>query len=323
MSAGNYTVIISFDSESATLPDERFDLEFTVFGTSSIELDTNNLKVTRGEIVSLEGELVNHLGEPIAGEEIQFIWKSEIVGTALTENDGDFSFDYLVSPDTNLGNLSWAVNFSGNYFYKNSSSSQLVEVYQQTVINFQIDKTHFYAGDEFLVSGNLSMDNGTPFGGNLVFYFDDVFVESFTTDGTFSFQYVPESSYLDVGSHSFKLSYSEVEYNLGATSQEEVFFHKKVIIEVNEEQVLRDQEIEITGFARDENSLAISGIDLSFKWGGNEIDGVSTTTFGGSFSKNYLVPNAQLLGKITVEVNFDNTTQPFYDNASKLSLIHI
>ena len=48
-----------------------------------------------------------------------------------------------------------------------------------------------------------------------------------------------------------------------------------------------------------------------------KLTGVSTTTFGGSFSKNYLVPNAQLLGKITVEVNFDNTTQPFYDNASK------
>ena len=29
LSAGNYTVIISFDSESSdTLPDERFDLEF-------------------------------------------------------------------------------------------------------------------------------------------------------------------------------------------------------------------------------------------------------------------------------------------------------
>ena len=80
---------------------------------------------------------------------------------------------------------------------------------------------------------------------------------------------------------------------------------------------MRDQEIKITGFARDENSLAISGIDLSFKWGDNEIDGVSTTIFGGSFSKDYLVPNAQLLGKITVEVNFDNSTQPFYDNASK------
>ena len=63
---------------------------------------------------------------------------------------------------------------------------------------------------------------------------------------------LPESSYLDVGSHSFKLSYSETGYNLGATSQKKVFFHKKVIIDVNEEQVLRDQEIEITGFARDE-----------------------------------------------------------------------
>ena len=114
------------------------------------------------------------LGEPIAGEEVQFIWKSEMVGMAITENDGDFSFNYPVSLDTSLGNLSWAVNFNGNYFYKNSSSSQLVEVYQQTVINFQIDKTHFYAGYEFLVSGNLSMDNGTLFGGNLVFYFDNL-----------------------------------------------------------------------------------------------------------------------------------------------------
>ena len=44
-------------------------------------------------------------------------------------------------------------------------------------------------------------------------------------------------------------------------------------------------EIEITGFARDENSLAISGIDLSFIWGDNEVDGVSTTIFGGEFLK--------------------------------------
>ena len=104
---------------------------------------------------------------------------------------------------------------------------------------------------------------------------------------------------------------------MGATSQEEVFFHKKVILEINEEEVLRDQEIEITGFARDENSLAISGLDLSFVWGDNEIDGISTTDFGGSYSKIYLVPNAQLLGKVIVQVSFDNTTQPYYDNASK------
>ena len=318
LSAGNYTVIISFDSESATLPDERFDLEFTVFGTSSIEIDTNNLKITRGEIVSLEGELVDHLGEPIAGEEIQFIWESEIVGTAITETDGDFSFDYPVSLDTSLGNLSWAVNFSGNYFYKNSSASQLVEVYQQTVINFQVDKTHFYSGDEFFVSGNLSMDNGTLFTGTVIFYFDDVFVESFVTNGNFNFQYTPESSYLGVGLHKLKLSYSELGYNLGAISEKEVFFHKKVIIEVNEEQVLRDQEIEITGFARDENSLAISGIDLSFTWGDNEVAGTSTTEFGGSYSKIYQVPNAQLLGKVTVQVSFDNSTQPYYDNATEI-----
>ena len=283
----------------------------------NIILDADSLKITRGETVTLEGELVDHLGEPISDGEIQVIWNDEILGTAITESDGDFSYDYLVTLDTPLANVTWSANFAGNFLHDSSEASQVTEIYQQTVINFQMDQNHFYSGDQFIVSGNLSMDNGTLFEGNLVFYFDDVFVESFITDGTFSFQYIPESSYLDVGSHSFKLSYSETGYNLGATSQEEVFFHKKVIIEVNEEQVLRDQEIEITGFARDENSLAISGIDLSFKWGDNEIDGGSTTKFGGSFSKDYLVPNAQLLGKIIVEVNFDNSTQPFYDNASK------
>ena len=317
LSAGNYTIIVSFISSSDTLPDEKVELPFTILGTSNIILDADSLKITRGETVTLEGELVDHLGEPISNEEIEVIWNDEILGTATTESDGDFSYDYLVTLDTPLANVTWSADFAGNFLHDSSEASQVTEIYQQTVINFQIDKKHFYSGDQFIVSGNLSMDNGTLFEGNLVFYFDDVFVESFTTDGTFSFQYIPESSYLDVGSHSFKLSYSEIEYNLGATSQEEVFFHKKVIIEVNEEQVLRDQEIEITGFARDENSLAISGIDLSFKWGDNEIDGVSTTIFGGSFSKDYLVPNAQLLGKITVEVNFDNSTQPFYDNASK------
>ncbi|MEC7712624.1 MAG: DUF4129 domain-containing protein, partial [Candidatus Thermoplasmatota archaeon] len=317
LAAGNYTIIVTFISTSETLPDEKVELPFTVLGTSTITLDTDSLKITRGETITLEGELNDHLGDPIPDQEIQVIWNGETLGTVITESDGDFSYDYPVTIDTPLGNVSWSADFGGNYFHDESTASQLTEIYQQTVINFQLDKTHFYAGDNFTISGNLSMDNGTLFSGSLVFYFDDVFVESFVTDGTFNFQYNPESSYLNVGSHILKIGFSEIGYNLETTSQKEVFFHKKVIIEINEEEVLRNQEIEITGFARDENSLAISGIDLSFIWGDNEIDGISTTEFGGSYSKTYLVPNAQLLGKVTVQVNFDNTTQPYYDNASK------
>ena len=317
LSAGNYTVIVSFVSSSDTLPDEKVELPLSIIGTSTISLESDSIKVTRGDTITLEGELSDHLGNPISDEEIQIIWDGVVLGTAVTEPDGDFSYEYLVTIDTILGNLNWSANFSGNYFHEGSSSSQITEVYQQTVINFDLDKTHFYAGEQFLISGNLSMDNGTLFSGTLVFYFDNVFIESFIANGSFNFGYIPESSYLDVGSHELKLSYSELGYNLEALSQKEIFFHKKVILEINEEQVLRDQEITITGFARDENSLAISGIDLSFIWGDNDIAGVSTTEFGGSYSKVYQVPNAQLLGKVTVQVKFDNSTQPFYDNASE------
>ena len=68
------------------------------------------------------------------------------------------------------------------------------------------------------------MDNGTLFSGTLVFYFDNVFIESFIANGSFNFGYIPESSYLDVGSHELKLSYSELGYNLEASSQKEIFF---------------------------------------------------------------------------------------------------
>ena len=315
--AGNYTVIVSFDSNSATLPDERFDLEFTVFGTSNIILEDDLLKLTRGETITLEGQLRDHLNDPISQEEVVISWNGLELGSSITEPDGDFSYDYFIPLDSDLGNITWGASFSGNFLHEGSTSSQVSEVYQQTVINFQLDKSHFYAGDEFLITGNLTMDNGTLLSGDFVFLFDNVFVESFVTDGTFTFSYTPESSYLDVGSHTMGISFSEIGYNLGATAQETVYFHKKVIILINEEQVLRDKEVEITGFARDENSLAISGIDLSFYWGENEIAGKSTTDFGGTYSKTYLVPNAQLLGKVFVQVIFDNTTQPYYDNASK------
>ena len=317
LSAGNYTIIVTFESSSDTLPDEQVELSITILGTSNIILEEDLLKITRGETVTLEGKLRDHLNNPISQEEVVISWNGLELGTAITEPDGDFDYDYLVPLDSNLGNISWGASFSGNFLHDNSTVSQVSKVYQQTLLNFQLDKYHFYAGDEFLVTGTLTMDNGTPLSGDFVFLFDNIFVESFVTDGTFTFSYTPESSYLDVGSHTMEISFSEFDYNLEASVQEVVYFHKKVIIQIEEnEQVLRDKEIEITGFARDENSLAISGIDLSFVWGENEIADLSTTDFGGSYSKTYLVPNAQLLGKVLVQVNFDNTTQPYYDNAS-------
>ena len=183
-------------SSSDTLPDEKVELPLSIIGTSTISLESDSIKVTRGDTITLEGELSDHLGNPISDEEIQIIWDGVVLGTAVTEPDGDFSYEYLVTIDTILGNLNWSANFSGNYFHEGSSSSQITEVYQQTVINFDLDKTHFYAGEQFLISGNLSMDNGTLFSGTLVFYFDNVFIESFIANGSFNFGYIPESSYL-------------------------------------------------------------------------------------------------------------------------------
>ncbi len=316
IAAGDYTVIVTFDSEEITLPDEKINLDFTVLGESEILLDSDSLKITRGTNVIFEGELQDHLGEPLANEEIILKLADVQISTLITETDGDFSFEYAFPSDYSLGNVTWSAAFTGSLLHTGTSSEQNSVVFQQSVINVQVDKVHFYPGENMTVAGNLSLDNGTLFSGVIDLYFDDVFLQSFVTEGSFNFVYTPDSSYLSVGEHKIKLSYSEQGLNLSDTSSVSVYLHRKVIIFIEEKQVLRDSDIMITGFARDELSFGISGIDLTFVWGVNDLDGFSTTEFGGSFSKNYLVPNAQVLGKVSVQAVFDNTTAPYYDNAS-------
>ena len=114
-----------------------------------------------------------------------------------------------------------------------------------------------------------------------------------------------------------EIRYSEKDYNLADIGSTDVYLHRKVFLNIDEEQVLRDQETSIEGFARDGSSFGIAGLVLSFVWGDNSLDDMVTTSFGGSYSQSYLVPNAHVLGKVKVQVLFDNTTSPY------LSLIHI
>ena len=314
--AGNYTVIVTFDSESVTLPDERINLDFTVLGTSNIILDSDSLKITRGENVTLEGELNDHLGLPLAEQSINLVWDGIAIATVTTETDGDFVYVHNIPADHALGNVTWSAEFIGNDLHSGSSESQASIIFQQTVLSLQSDNIHFYAGETMIISGSLALDNGTSFPGTLGLYFNDVYLESFQTNGSFSFEYVPDSTYLDVGLQTIQVKYSEKDYNLEDTASVGVYLHRKVFLTTEEQEVLRDTAIQIEGFARDESSFGISGLELSFVWGDNTLDETSTTNFGGSYSKEYLIPNAQLLGKVLVQVIFDNTTSPFHDNAT-------
>ena len=318
LSAGNYTVIVSFESSEATLPDERVDLNFTVLGTSRIVLDTDTLKFTRGQNATFEGELLDHLDQPIADQSIDLVWDGISIATVTTEIDGDFTFTYSIPDDHTLGNITWLAKFEGNDLYLGSNESQISEVFQQSVLSLQSDDRHFYAGESMILSGSLTYDNETLLPGTLSIYFDGNFLQSFITNGTFSFEYTPDASYLDVGEHTIEIKYSENGYNLAGNADVDVYLHRKVFLSMEEDQVLRDTEITMTGFARDESSFGISGIDLSFVWGENSLDDVATTTFGGSYTKTYLVPNSQILGKVEVQAIFDNTTSPYYDNSTQI-----
>ena len=115
------------------------------------------------------------------------------------------------------------------------------------------------------------------------------------TNGTFIFEYTPDASYIDVGLHVIEIRYSEKGYNLANIGSTDVYLHRKVFLNIEEQQVFRDREVDIEGFARDESSFGLAGLELSFTWGSNSLADKVTPAFGGSYSRNYLVPNAQVL----------------------------
>ena len=243
LAAGNYTIIVTFNSESATLPDERVNLDFTVLGTSSIELDDDSLKLTRGQNVTLEGELQDHLGQPLSEQSVNLLWGGVSIATVTTELDGDFVYTYSISSTHELGNLTWSAEFAGDDLHSGSSESQTSLIFQQSIVSVQSDNVHFYPGESMILSGGLTFDNGTQLPGVLAIYFDGNYLQSFQTNGTFSFEYAPDSSYLDVGVHTIEIKYNEADYNLEDLANTDVYLHRKVFLTMEEQQVLRDSEI--------------------------------------------------------------------------------
>ena len=78
------------------------------------------------------------------------------------------------------------------------------------------------------------MDNGTQFSGLVSLHFDEVYLESFITNGTFSFEYTPDSSYIDVGIHVIEIRYSEKDYNLADIGSTDVYLHRQVFLNIDE-----------------------------------------------------------------------------------------
>ena len=95
-----------------------------------------------------------------------------------------------------------------------------------------------------ILSGGLTFDNGTQLPGVLAIYFDGNYLQSFQTNGTFSFEYAPDSSYLDVGVHTIEIKYNEADYNLEALDNTDVYLHRKVFLTMEEQQVLTHSSVE-------------------------------------------------------------------------------
>ena len=315
--AGNYTVLVIFypdDPDNSTLPEERVSLTLTLLGLSSIALDALPDTIRNGP-VTLEGRLVDHLGEPLADETVNLLWEGATIGSTTTEADGDFVLEHQLPITHALGPASWGASYAGNTLHASSSASADVDVLQQTVLELAVAGRHFYPGDSVQVDGSLAMDNGTPLAGSLSLLLDGVFVRVEAADGVFSFSYVPDTSYLGVGAHALELDYGRDGTNAAVANSTTIWLHRTVLLDLEGQEVRRGEIIALEGDARDSGSLPVAGIEISFDWpDAPNQPPAATTGASGDYESDFTVPNAQLLGEIEVRALFDNATAPYYDS---------
>lgn len=123
---------------------------------SRIELEVSQTTIDFGEMVLLQGRLVDMGGRPIDGVEIIFLEDDEVLGRSVTDIDGIASFNL----NPNVGRVSLTAEFKGTRNYSGArSTSHIIEVMDPSVSTpeFRLPEVTQISYSAFLIAGILTL----------------------------------------------------------------------------------------------------------------------------------------------------------------------
>ena len=313
--AGEYTVTVSFISQHASYPDERVSLDLTLIGTSTLTLD--DVVGVRNEELTLTGRLVDHLGSPIDGGAVTLEWRGDYLADLVSGADGRFEHTFIVPLAETLGVLDIGALFGGDTFHTASAANATVELSQQPLLTIDsVRPQSVFVTGTLDIEGTFTADNGSALPGTLWLTINGNPVGSFkVTGGTFNLSYtIPDDPRWEVGQYSLEVSYmgNASRWALPVADDTTFDLMKEVILTLQDGQVHRGDAITLTGVAKDQLGHVLDGLELTAQWGDNTLPLPAITGSTGIYAFPYTVPNAQLLGYVTVTVTFDNATDPYY-----------
>ncbi|MHA1238901.1 MAG: transglutaminase domain-containing protein [Candidatus Odinarchaeia archaeon] len=196
ISVGLYKFNVTTQSQLSKVSEEVF---VNVTSSTYIKILSIIKSVAFGENISLEGRLLDDLGNGIPNMSIEIYLENNLIYTAVTNSNGIFTLEnYTVDQPGLSYTLNLTLYYGGDTFYSNFTQSTEIYLFTEASIEINtVEPSEVYPGGTVIISG-IARDNvgRGVINRTVLIYLNDTIVGSNLTNvnGEFEFAlYIPEN----------------------------------------------------------------------------------------------------------------------------------
>ena len=275
-----------------------------------------DFNVTRGENISLAGSLTNISNEIISGYNIDLYINGEY-NTTLSTGSSIFNFSYHVSQQHPLGKMEFRFVFESQDYFLGDEKSLSFYIWTRPILNLSYHPSWLNSGDQISITGNLTVENGTPLNSFSVFCeFNGNIYQNTTFNGEFQF-FISTPANIQVGNYLVSLFTVKNGYHLQANTSFNLKIMRETHLDIKKKEVRRNSTVTIEGYIYDMTGKGLEGSQIEISVDGSQV-GFTESGTNGYFSLSYFISASHPLGEMYITLTF-NSTEFYHGNTTSVA----
>jgi hypothetical protein len=300
---------------------------------TGLSLLENKGSMSYGDPVRFSGELAATDGTPAPGKAIDIYMNGELIGSAMTGEDGAYAYVYNVTPGTPAGKSTFYASYKQKpegVFLGSASMNRTLEVIPKNTILSVDNDSRFSIGDIGRVKGKLVTENNVPVrDASVLVFIDGIKMGNNSTDSAGAYNIVvriPDN--WTSGPHEVYASFTPDNGTAlrGASSDKLQFTFSNSVEAISVSGVspivFRGDTLSINGTLRSGSGMPIEGKSLNITASAIVI-GTFVTDSNGYFNASYVVSGGETPGLYTLSIaeNNDYGLPPVVKYSGQLMII--
>ena len=289
---------------------------YTVFSNTIITLDLNPLstqEIYRNSTIYLNGTLTDNLGNKLDGRDINLWFDLGYFDSDTTDGNGNFSFQYFVDKEHDLGLLGFSFKYDGDGLFLETERNANYKIWAKTFINISGAPIVATVGDNILIKGKLKDDMGNHLEEIIFLKLGFSTKTANSNNGNFSFNLTIIQNEI-AQNHTFSVEFKGSGYYKTSIDSRIITIRRTTNISFDiSEFSYRNKTLEIKGDLIDNmgTGLKDKNVDIFLN---NKYIGNDKTENSGQFSINYFINYTQSLGTLNITGKFNETEFYTYSN---------